>query len=139
MVESDLLIGQTLQGIRTIAETDFTTDTTYYALVELIFQDYAIVLKPILETDEIEITQIPNSSMETPTPAWGIKFLQQRLQTFWVSENAQGYQDQVSFALGSKLHPNLMFIAEGSAIKVFQCSPVELGYSNHSAYALISH
>jgi hypothetical protein len=124
MVESDLLIGKTLQGIHAIAETEFNLNEACYALVELVFQDYTIVLKPIADSDEIEFTQISTTDpIKLVAPNWATNLLQQKLQTFWLSENAQGYQDQVTFAFG-QLQPNLMFIAEGSAIKVFQCLPV---------------
>jgi hypothetical protein len=124
MLESDLLIGKTLQGIRTIAETDFDINEACYALVELIFQDYTIVLKPIADTDEIEFTQLPTTApIKSTAPDWATNLLHQKLQTFWLSENAQGYQDQVTFAFG-QLQPNVIFLAEGSTIKVFQCLPV---------------
>jgi hypothetical protein len=143
MVESDLLIGQALQWIHTVAESDFITDEACYAQVELIFPHYTIVLKPIEDTDEIELTQIATtakmpSASPTVAPQWGADLIQQKLQTFWRSENAQGYQDQVTFAFG-QLQPNLMFLAEGSTIKVFQCLPMVERSATTATYALSSY
>lgn len=101
--------------------------------MQLVFQDIALILKPIVDTDEIEflmspnqmlIENLPSSSKELKNPIWCKDFTGKKLQTVWVCENSQGYRDQIIFAF-DHLHPSFSFVAEGSVIKVFSLEQIQ--------------
>lgn len=79
-----------------------------------------IILRPIAETDEVEIIKEPYTSApdKNETPEWSRQFLGQMLQTVWFCKNLQNYQDMVIFAF-EFLHPTLAFVAEYSVLRVF--------------------
>lgn len=118
MAINEFPIGQTLTGISIVEDKEFAGDELCLDRVELHFQDTTITLLPLIDTDEIEITEEKYHAPTINTPSWGKSFINQNLMAVWVCENDQGYQDQVIFAFES-LHPSFAFFAEGSAIKVF--------------------
>ncbi|AFZ23254.1 hypothetical protein Cylst_0930 [Cylindrospermum stagnale PCC 7417] len=123
MAINEFPIGQALTGISIVEDKEFTGDELCLDRVELHFQDTTIILLPLSDTDEIEITEEKYHTPTSTTPSWGKSLINQNLMAVWVCENNQGYQDQVIFAFES-LHPSFAFFAEGSAIKVFACEQI---------------
>lgn len=118
MAINEFPIGQTLTGISIVEDQEFAGDELCLDRVELHFQDTTITLLPLIDTDEIEITEEKCHAPTSTTLSWGKSLINQNLMAVWVCENNQGYQDQVIFAFES-LHPSFAFVAECSAIKVF--------------------
>lgn len=122
MVEKDKFpIGCILTDVILVENQIFTGDELCFEEVQLLFREIntALVLRPIIDTDEIEFTYQPILVSEMINiPDWCVPFLGKKLQTVWRCKNAQGYQDQLSFAFDF-LQPSLAFIAEGSTLKVF--------------------
>lgn len=123
MAENNLPIGSILKKVSIIEEQEFGGDELCLDRIQLIFQSSAIILQPLVDTDEIEI--ISSSVPSSPdlnlinSPTWCSFLLGKKLQMVWVCENNQGYQDQIIFAF-EQLHPTIAFIAEGSVLKVFR-------------------
>jgi hypothetical protein len=57
------------------------------------------------------------------SPDWGSDLIGKTLETVWTCYNTQHYQDQIIFAFDS-LQLALVFLAEGSVLKVFRCEQV---------------
>jgi hypothetical protein len=130
MVENELPIGSILKEVSIVEDQEFGSAELCLDRVQLIFQDTAVILQPLADTDEIEIisssapsltNQPPSSPDSTPitSPTWCSSLLGKKLQMVWVCENHQGYRDQIVFAF-EQLHPSIAFIAEGSVLKVFR-------------------
>lgn len=120
MANIDFSIGSPLIGVSVIEDEDFESNELCLDQVQLVFENTIITLRPLGDTDEIEITQCPNSSTEqfSNAPVWCKPLLGKKLQTVWICENAQGYRDHVIFAFDF-LQPTIAFLAEGSVLKVF--------------------
>ncbi|GAB4205874.1 MAG: hypothetical protein Fur006_62430 [Coleofasciculaceae cyanobacterium] len=129
MVENELPIGSILKEVTILEDQEFGGDEVCLDRVQLIFQDAAVILQPLSDTDEIELivssvpsllNQVPSPSESTPidSPTWCSSLLGKKLQMVWVCENHQGYRDQVIFAF-EQLHPSIAFICEGSVLKVY--------------------
>lgn len=123
MVTVNLPIGEILMGVSIIENTEIESHEIRLDQVKLFFQNTALTLQPLPDTDEVEITQEPiDSPLNTNTnntPSWCRQFLGKMLQTAWICENAQNYQDQVIFAF-EFLTPTLAVVAEGSALNVLR-------------------
>lgn len=123
MVENELPIGSILKEVSIIEDQEFGGEELCCDRIQLIFQDAAVILQPLADTDEIEIviSAAPSSLSSTliSSPTWCSSLLGKKLQMLWVCENHQGYRDQVIFAF-EQLHPSIAFIAEGSVLKVFR-------------------
>jgi hypothetical protein len=130
MVENELPIGSILKEVSIIEDQEFGGDELCLDRVQLIFHDAAVILQPLADTDEIEISLSPatsfiNQTLSLPrealinSPTWCSSLLGKKLQMIWICENNQGYRDQVVFAF-EQLHPSIAFIAEGSVLKVFR-------------------
>ncbi|GAA6619019.1 DUF6334 family protein [Scytonema sp. NUACC26] len=124
MVENEFSIGQFLTAVSIAEDEEFLGNELCLGKVQLIFQDSAVTLIPMADTDEIEIRQesVPTTSV-IDTPSWCQSFIGQKLMTVWVCENNQGYRDQVIFAF-EYLRPSIAFVAEGSVMKVFCCEQI---------------
>ncbi|MDM8519437.1 DUF6334 family protein [Anaerolineales bacterium HSG6] len=89
--------------------------------VQLFFEEVntVITLKPLPDTDEIEISQqiISQPFLTEPVPSWCQPFIGQQLQALWVCDNNQDYQDMVVFGFGW-LRPSLTFVCEASVLLV---------------------
>jgi hypothetical protein len=129
-VENELLIGSILEEISISEDQEFGDDELCLDRVQLIFPDAAVILQPLADTDEIEISLssaflLINQTLSSPgsalinSPTWCSSVLGKKLQLVWVCENDQGYRDQVVFAF-EQLHPSIAFICEGSVLKVFR-------------------
>jgi hypothetical protein len=119
MVINEFPIGETLKGVSIVKDQEFGGNELCLDQIQLLFENTLITLLPISDTDEIEIIQkSPPHHYELNTPIWCQSFLNQKLMTVWVCENAQGYQDQIIFAFGN-LHPSISFLSEGSVLKAF--------------------
>jgi len=118
-------IGQTLSAVSIVEDKEDSGDRLCLDKVKLFFQDTAITLQPIADTDEIEI--IPetttNTAVVADTLSWCQPFLGKKLMTVWVCDNDQGYRDQVIFAF-DYLHPSLAFVAECSSLILFRSDPI---------------
>jgi hypothetical protein len=127
MVENELPIGSILKEVSILEDQEFGGDELCIDRIELIFQDAAVILQPLADTDEIEIviSSAPSSLSSTliSSPTWYSSLLSKKLQMVWVCENHQGYRDQVIFAF-EQLHPSIAFVAEGSVLKVFRYQQV---------------
>lgn len=134
MVCNEFPIGQELKALSITEDKEFQSDELCFSKVQFIFKDTAITLTPIIDTDEIDITQESNVNFSTvDTPIWCKHFLGKKLMTLWVCENDQGYQDQVIFAF-ENLHPSISFVAEGSAIKAFRQEAVRVVSATNSYF-----
>jgi hypothetical protein len=135
MVENELPIGSILKEISILEDQEFGGDELCLDRIQLIFDDTAVILQPLTETDEIElvISSAPSSSDSTliNSPTWCSSLLGKKLQMVWVCENHQGYRDQVIFAF-EQLHPSIAFVAEGSVLKVFRYQQVTHALSTHT-------
>ena len=127
-------IASPLEGILVRESEDFNNQEIELDQVFLIFHKKIITLTPNDETDEIDIKCLNGTLPEAEAlvegctdrrihSPWYSNFIGEKLQTVWVCENAQGYRDQIIFAFGT-LHPNLIFLCEGSAISVFHSQPI---------------
>lgn len=122
-------IGYVLQGVTIVEYEEFGDKELHLDEIQLIFEksNTAITLRPLADTDEVELTQEAISDTNLIiTPEWCKDMVGQKLQTIWVCNNSQGYQDQVIFAFGY-LHPSLSFVSEGSVLKVFRLRQVRKG------------
>jgi Family of unknown function (DUF6334) len=138
MMENELPIGSPLINIVAIQDQTFTGDELCLDQVQFIFQNQTLTLKPIAETDEIELLQTPTLQLTTTvSPDWGRSFLGKKLQTLWKCENAQGYQDQIILAF-EHLQPSLAFLSEGSVLKVFQNQPIQKQQASSSKLQPVS-
>lgn len=130
MVENELPIGSILKEVSIVEDQEFGGDELCIDRVQLIFPDAAVILQPLADTDEIEISlssasSALNQTLSSPgsalinSPTWCSSLLGKKLQMLWICDNNQGYRDQVIFAF-EQLHPSIAFIAEGSVLKVFR-------------------
>lgn len=130
MVEDEFPIGSILKEVSIVEDQEFSSDELCLDRIQLIFKDTAVILQPIADIDEIEISLFPatsliNQTLSSPSsavinsPNWCNSLLGKKLQMVWVCENQQGYRDQVIFAF-EQLYPSIAFIAEGSVLKVFR-------------------
>jgi hypothetical protein len=130
MGENELPIGSILKEVSILEDQEYGGDELCLDRIQLIFQDTAVILQPLADTDEIEISLSPatsfiNQTLSLPrealinSPTWCSSLLGKKLQMIWICENNQGYRDQVVFAF-EQLHPSIAFIAEGSVLKVFR-------------------
>jgi hypothetical protein len=133
--EFDFPIAKPLISVSVWESKEFGSDELCLEEVKLIFQGTELILKPIVDTDEIEITLKTHQYLRTPSqimmedsgsepPIWCDNFIGKKLQTVWVCENCQGYRDQVILAF-QHLHPSISFVAEGSVIKVFSLAQIK--------------
>lgn len=114
-------IGCTLTKVLVAEAHQFAANELYLSRVVLFFRDNNVILTPLANTDEIQITLAWENQailIDLTTPVWCDLFIGQKLQTAWICENAQGCRDQVIFAFG-RLHPSIGFLSEGSALKAF--------------------
>ena len=135
MVENELPIGSILKEVSIIEDQEFGGDELCLDRVQLIFHDAAVILQPIVDTDEIElvISSVPSSLSSTliNSPSWCSSLLGKKLQMVWVCENHQGYRDQIIFAF-EQLHPSIAFICEGSVLKVFRYQQITHALSTNT-------
>ena len=142
MVENELPIGSILKEVSIVEDQEFGGDELCCDRIQLIFPDTAVILQPIPDTDEIEISLSPatsliNQSLSSPSsslinsPTWCSSLLGKKLQMVWLCENHQGYRDQVIFAF-EQLHPSMAFIAEGSVLKVFRYQQITHAVSSNT-------
>jgi hypothetical protein len=135
MVENELPIGSILKEVSILEDQEFGGDELCLDRIELIFQDAAVILQPLADTDEIEIViaSAPSSLSSTfiSSPTWCSSLLGKKLQMVWVCENHQGYRDQVIFAF-EQLHPSIGFICEGSVLKVFRYQQITHALSTNT-------
>jgi hypothetical protein len=122
MVENnEFPISYTLTGVSIIEDKLFKGDELELDKVQLFFEEVStvITLKPLPDTDEIEISQqVINSPFPATTPPdWCRPFIGKQLQAIWVCDNNQGYQDMVIFGF-DWLRPSLTFISEASVLVV---------------------
>jgi len=114
-------IGSPLIAISVIEDKEFDSDELCLDQVQLFFEDTIIMLRPVVDTDEIEITQSSNSSslesLNNP-PEWSRLLLGKTLETVWICKNTQNYEDQIILAFDF-LQPTIAFLAEGSVLKAF--------------------
>ncbi|MEM7128875.1 MAG: DUF6334 family protein [Chloroflexota bacterium] len=91
--------------------------------VSLAFGDGSelITIQPLIDTDEIRVLDSPTTheSNDYIQPAWSLPFIGMKLQTVWICENSQGYNDLLVFAFRF-LQPNIGFLAEGNVLKLIQ-------------------
>ena len=139
MVTVDFPIGEILRGVSIVENTEFQTNEVRLDQVKLFFQNTAITLRSLPETDEVEITQEPIESFIKPnnTPSWCKQLLGKMLQTAWICENAQNYQDQVILAF-ELMTPTLAFLAEGSALNVLRFEKISKANSSKSVASVNS-
>ncbi|MDZ8107788.1 MAG: DUF6334 family protein [Nostoc sp. DedQUE12a] len=120
MATDEFPIGQTLTAISINEDKEFGGYELCIEQIKLFFQDTAIALLPIADTDEIEIVQKDTATVPPiNTPSWCKSLIGKKLMIVWVCDNDQGYRDQVIFAFES-LHPSIAFVAEGSVLKAFR-------------------
>jgi Family of unknown function (DUF6334) len=120
---SELPIGQILRVV-SVVENEFSQNEIGLDYIEFVFDHQKIVLRPLPETDEVEVTSQPvQDRYGSEAPSWCQSFLGKKLQTVWVCNNSQGYQDQVIFAF-DQLRPSIAFIAECSCLIAFQYEQV---------------
>ena len=135
MVENELPIGSILKEVSILEDQEFGGDELCLDRIDLIFQDTAVILQPLADTDEIEIviSSVPSSLSSTliNSPTWCSSLLGKKLQTVWVCENHQGYRDQIIFAF-EQLHPSIAFICEGSVLKVFRYQQITHALSTNT-------
>ncbi|NET60836.1 MAG: hypothetical protein F6K47_33290 [Symploca sp. SIO2E6] len=125
MVKNEFPIGQILTGVSIFEYQEFGGNELCLDQVKLFFDNQVVTLLPIVDTDEIEIINETTTAVPmAATPSWCQSFLGKELMTVWVCENNQGYRDQVILAF-EYLHPSLIFVAEGSVIKVFCTEQVD--------------
>jgi hypothetical protein len=125
MKENEFPIGHPLVSVLVKEDREFGGNDLCLDEVCFVFPEATILLQPISDTDEIQITSVPTiASTQGVAPVWCEALLGQRLQTAWVCDNSQGYQDQVILAFG-QLHPTIAFVAEGSTLKVFAYQQVK--------------
>ena len=125
MLINDFPIGQKLNAVTVIEDKEFNNNELCLDKIQLFFEDVVMTLSPIIDTDEIEITQeYHHNNYELKTPDWCEQFLGKKLMNIWVCENNQEYQDQIILAFDN-LHPSISFISEGSVIKVFTYQQVK--------------
>jgi Family of unknown function (DUF6334) len=119
MKENEFPIGHTLVSVLVKEDREFGGNDLCLDEVYFIFSEATILLQPITDTDEVQITSVPTiASTQGMVPVWCEALLGQTLRTIWLCDNSQGYQDQVILAFG-QLHPTIAFVAEGSVLKVF--------------------
>lgn len=117
-------IGETLLGVSLSEYTEFNTPELCLEQLQLIFAKKIISLRPLEDSDEIEVAIKPYSKnvtailIDDPFSLKGKK-----LQSVWLCENNQGYLDQIIFAFDN-LQPTIAFVAEGSVLKVFRFEAV---------------
>ncbi|MGB0384127.1 MAG: DUF6334 family protein [Ardenticatenaceae bacterium] len=113
-------VSELLTGVSIVKDEALNRRSIKLNEVCLFFESMRIILRPIAETDEVEIIKEPNTSApdKNETPEWARQFLGQMLQTVWICKNLQNYQDMVVFAF-EFLHPTLAFVAECSVLRVF--------------------
>lgn len=118
-------VSEVLTGVEIVKKQTGTGHLVRLDEARLSFENTVVILRPIAETDEVEITHSPYTfvSNENQTPEWLHPFLGQTLQTVWVCENLQNYQDMVVFAF-EFLHPTLAFVAECSVLRVFRLAQI---------------
>jgi Family of unknown function (DUF6334) len=124
MVENEFPIGHSLVSVWVKEDTEFGGSELCLDEVYFVFPEATLLLQPIVDTDEVQITAVASISAEGTTPDWCEALLGQKLQTVWLCDNSQGYQDQVILAFG-QLHPTIAFVAEGSVLKVFNYQQVK--------------
>lgn len=94
MVTYEFPIGQTLRAVSIVEYQEDSGDRLCLDKVKLFFQDTAITLLPIADTDEIEIIpETTTTAIVADTPSWCQPFLDKKLMTVWVCDNDQGYRD----------------------------------------------
>lgn len=113
-------VSELLTGLSIVKDEEVNSSFIRLNEVKLFFESMRIILRPIAETDEVEIIKEPYTSAlnNNKTPEWARPFLGQMLQTVWICKNLQNYQDMVIFAF-EFLHPTLAFVAECSVLRVF--------------------
>ena len=125
MESMELPIGELLNGVSIIENTNHDSAEISLTQVKLYFQKKAIILQVVTETDEIDIVVEPldDSYRVNNTPKWCTEYINKMLQSVWICENNQKYQDQVIFAF-EYITPSLSFVAEGSAMSVLKLEKV---------------
>jgi hypothetical protein len=142
MVENELPIGSILKEVSIVEDQEFGGDELCLDRVQLIFPDATVILQPLADTDEIEISlssasSVMNQTLSPPgsalinSPTWCSSLLGKKLQMVWVCENHQRYRDQVIFAF-EQLHPSISFLAEGSVLKVFRYQQITQAFSKNT-------
>lgn len=70
MVINDFPIGQALTAVSIFEDKEFVGSELCCDKVQLFFENTALTLLPITDTDEIEITLESNIAVSTETPFW---------------------------------------------------------------------
>ncbi|MDM8519438.1 DUF6334 family protein [Anaerolineales bacterium HSG6] len=119
VVSDEFPISYNLTGISVVENKIFGGKNLLLEEVNLFFAEVnkVIKLRPLGDTDEIEITQQTVTNVSTGAPYWGETFIGKQLQAIWVCDNNQGYQDMVIFGF-DWLRPSLTFISEVSMLVV---------------------
>lgn len=119
-------IGSILKYVLVEEDKESGGKELYLDRVQFVFDNSSIILTPIADTDEIDIQvfagqqlkDVPYSYKQEDKDVYLHYLIGKKLQSIWVCENNQEYQDQVIFAFDSML-PTIAFVVEGSVINVF--------------------
>lgn len=125
MVINNFPTGQILKAISLRECKDFEGNELCLEQIKFIFENEIVTLLPIIDTDEIEVNQEENTNLISDNSDYFQYFLGKKLMAIWICENDQGYQDQVIFAFDN-LHPSIVFVSEGSVLKVFICQQIKV-------------
>jgi hypothetical protein len=74
-----------------IEDKEFKGDELCLDKVQFLFKDTTVTITPIVDTNEINISQESNVNLPVvDTPSWCEHFIGKKLMTLWVCENDQG-------------------------------------------------
>jgi hypothetical protein len=129
MVENELPIGSILKEVSIVEDQEFGSAELCLDRVQLIFQDTAVILQPLADTDEIEIisSSVPSLTNQAPSspdstlitsPTWYSSLLVKSFR--WYGSVKLSRVSRSNCFAFEQFHPSIAFIAEGSVLKVFR-------------------
>lgn len=112
------LFGKEVTNIKIIEET--IDDLKFINEIKIYFAHQNIIIRPLSNTDELKISFSKNKDIEQVSLQENTlsKLIGKKLTFAWEGYNANGYLD-VCILSFEYLTPNILFLSEGSSIKIF--------------------
>jgi hypothetical protein len=114
------LLGKKIENIEIFLKNDNTYQYTILEKVIFYLDDKALILTPVVDTDEIKIDvyDAEKTVFQTTQPHILSKFIGLNLNYTWNGINTKGYFDVFLMSFHN-LTPSLMILSEGSSLKLF--------------------
>jgi hypothetical protein len=122
------IIGMEIKKIVVDINTEFIPVSNEILVNTLVFQfeDCELAIRPIVDTDEIELTICDDKSLQYSNGNLFDHLRGKSVKMIWRGTNQNGYFDLLTLGF-HHLHPDITILSEGSVLKIFELQMVIKG------------